>query len=71
MEGDLSWKTTFDGRGTLIEDNLQQKMTFRRHPSEDDHQWKTTFDGRQPSMEDSPQWKTTFDGQQLLMEDNL
>ena len=58
------WKTTFDGRQPLMEDNLWWKMTFdeRRPLMEDELWWKTTFDGRQPIynslMEDTLWWKT-------------
>ena len=47
-------KTTFDGRGPLMEDDLRLKTTFdgRWTLMEDDLQWKTTFDGRRPSLKD-------------------
>ena len=73
MEENLWWKTTFDGRQPLIEDDFQWKTTFdERWPlMEDDLWWKTTFDGRQPLMEVDLWWKTAFDGRQPLMEDDL
>ena len=51
---DRGWKTTFNGRQTLMEDDLRWKMTFtgRRLLMEDDLRWKTTFNGRRHSMED-------------------
>ena len=52
------WKTTFDGRQPLMED---------------DFWWKKTFDGRRTLMEDNLRWKTTniqqFDGRHPLMKD--
>ena len=58
------WKMTFNGRQSLMEDNLQWKTTFdgRQLLMEDNLQWKTTFDGRWPSMEDDLQWNTAFNG---------
>ena len=45
LEGNIQWKTTFDGRQPLMEDNIQWKTTFdRRRPSME--QWKATFNGR-------------------------
>ena len=50
MEDKHWWNTNFDGRLTLIEDDLQYKMTFNL---------------RQPWMENNLWWKTTFDGRHL------
>jgi len=59
----LEWKTNFDGRRPLTEDDLWRKTTFdgKRPLTEDDLWWKTTFDGRQPLTEDDLWRKTTFD----------
>ena len=79
------WRTTFDGRGPLMEDNFWWKMTFDGMQTlmEDALLWKMTFDGRRPLMERRPLmgrqpltgdnlWReTTFDWRQPLMEDNL
>ena len=60
----LWWRTTFDGRQPLKEDNLWWKVTFdgRWHWTEDNLGRKTTLDGRQPLTEDDLWRKTTFDG---------
>ena len=65
----LRWKTTFDGRRALMEDDLWLKTSFYgRWPLlKDDLRWKTTLDWIQPSMEDNLQWKTTFIGGQLCI----
>ena len=48
MEDGLWWKTTFERRQPLIEEDFDG-----RHPlMEDDILWKTTFDGKQSLMED-------------------
>ena len=63
----------FDGWQTLMEDNLQWKITFNeRWPlMEVIFQLKTTFDERLPSIENNLQLKMTFDGGHTLMEDGL
>ena len=79
MEDDLRWRTTFDGRRSLMEYNLRWKTTFdgRRPSMEDDQWWRKTNDGRRPSMGDELQWRhpsmgeDLCDGRQLLMEDDL
>ena len=70
---ELKWKTNFDGRHPLMEDDLWWKMTFdRRRPLMEDDLWrKTTFDGRRPLMEDDLWRKTTFDRRRPLMEEDL
>ena len=71
MEDDLWWKTTFDGRRTLMEDDLWWKMIFdgRQPLMEDNLWWKTVFDGRRPFIEDDFLGKITFEERQPLMED--
>ena len=57
MQNAPHWKTTFDERWPLMEENIQ---------------WNSTFDGRCPSMEGNLQWKMTLiDGKQSLIEDDL
>ena len=63
IKDNLSWKTTYDGRRTSMEDNFDG----RRPLMEDDLRWKTTFDGRLPLMEDDLWRKTTFNGRRLLI----
>ena len=53
MEDDLWWKTTFDRRQPLMEEDFDG-----RHPlMEDNVLWKTIFHGRQPLMAEEFQWK--------------
>ena len=51
--GDIWWKSTFDGRWTLMGDDLWWEMTFDvRHPlMEDNLGCKMTSDGRRPLIE--------------------
>ena len=44
MEGNLTWKKTFDERLTWMEDNLGRKIN--------DFGWKMILDGRHPWRED-------------------
>ena len=52
----LLWKTWFDGRQPLMEDNLC---------------WNRKLEKRLPWIEDGIHCNTTFDGRQPLMEVNL
>ena len=72
-EEDLRWKTTFDGRGPLMEDDLWWKTTFDWRPplTEDDIWRKATFDGRWPLTKDDLWRKMIFDGRGPLTEDDL
>ena len=65
IEGNLWWKTTFNGRPLL----WQTTFNGRHHSMEDTFngrhlQWKMAFDGRWLSMEDNLWWKATFDERQ-------
>ena len=77
-EGDLWWKTTFDGKQILTGDNLWEKTTFdgRRPLTKDDLWQKTTctlLEGirRWTKMKMTQKRKTTFDGIQPLTEDDF
>ena len=61
IKDDLQWKTTFDERRPLTEDNLH---IAGRHTALDRNE-------NDPKEEDDLRWKTTFDGRQLLKEDNF
>ena len=50
MEDDLRWRTTFDCRRHLMEDDNQWKLAF---------QSKTTFNEKRHFMEDDLDWKMT------------
>ena len=56
MENCLQWKTTFNGRGPAMKDDLRWKTIFL---------WRMSFDGRQPAMEDD------LYGRGPLMQDDL
>ena len=62
MENNFQWKTTYDGRRPLMEDDPQWKMILNL---------KTTFNQRQPSRKDDLLWKATFERIRPLMENIL
>ena len=69
----FGWKTTFNGKRPLMEDNLRWKMTFegRQHSMEDSLWWNISINGRQLSIEDDLHWETPFNGRPPSMEEPL
>ena len=63
LEDNLSRKTAFYGRWTLMEEDLWWKTIFdERQPlMEDNLWWETAFNGRWPSINAGILWRTTLD----------